>query len=106
MFIRHNRNKEIFNQLEKAINNKLVLSIDTLNYKVVLDFNTNNLKVIPISKKEIKKNKNSEFTKYLNELLTSIQETPADNLEQLLQRDSCLIIIESIIEKYSDIFSE
>ena len=106
MFIKHKRNKEIFKQLEKAINNKLALSIDTLNYKVILDFNTNNLKVIPISKKEYKKNKHSEFIKYLNELLTSIQETPADNLEQLLQRDSCLIIIESIIEKYSDIFSE
>ena len=48
----------------------------------------------------------ANFIAYLEELIDMMQKTPADNLEQDLQRTSCIVLVEEIQEKYTELLSK
>lgn len=47
--------------------------------------------------------RNKKFTKFLDDLLKEFKNTPADNMEQELQRQCCVAVLEEIIDKFSKI---
>lgn len=45
------------------------------------------------------------FSAYLEDLLVKMYETPADNLDQEIQRTSCIVLVEEIQRKYQELTS-
>ena len=46
--------------------------------------------------------KNRKYESFLNDVLKEFQNTPADNMEQELQRQSCIAVLEELIKKFKE----
>lgn len=52
------------------------------------------------------KEKRESFVSYLDKITLDMEETPADNLDQLIQKLSCLTVVDIIREEFNKIYFE
>lgn len=50
--------------------------------------------------------KEEQFRNYMENLILEMKNTPADNLDQLLQKESCLAVLDTVLQEFNLIYQK